>query len=79
MELQGLNGLSLPLTPLTHELAFARKTGSASPAFRLLLSLCSEAGLAILAGWAEEKQPAEKFLVHLKTDEQLSSLLRKLG
>jgi hypothetical protein len=65
--------------PLTHELAFARKTGDASPRFRLLLSLCSTAGLAIIAGWAEESQAAEEFLVHLKTDEKLTALLKKLG
>lgn len=65
--------------PLIHELVFARKAGDASPRFRLLLSLCSTAGLAVLAGWADQKQPAEKFLVHLKTEVQLVSLLRKLG
>ncbi|MGI0524012.1 hypothetical protein [Rhizobium giardinii] len=64
--------------PLTHELVFAQKTGEASPRFRLLLSLCSTAGLAVLAGWAEEQQPAEEFLAHVKTEEQLASLLNKL-
>jgi hypothetical protein len=65
--------------PLTYELVFARKTGEATPRFRLLLSLSSTAGLAIVAGWAEESQPVEEFLVHVKTGEQLMSLLKNLA
>lgn len=63
--------------PLSHELEFARKT-SDTQRLRLLLSLCSTAGLALLVDWAEENQPVEDFLAYVGTKEQLMSLLKKL-
>lgn len=63
--------------PLSHELEFARKT-SDTQRLRLLLSLSSTAGLALLVDWAEENQPVEDFLEYVRTRDQLMSFLTKL-
>lgn len=65
--------------PFTHELEFAWAKSNADSArhrVRVLLSLSSsEIGLALVGGWSDESAPVADALWHIKTKDQLTSLL----
>jgi hypothetical protein len=65
-------------SPLTHELAFARKGNETTSGVRMLLAMSSAETFTFVAGWADESQPVEDYLHYIETPEQLFAMLKKV-
>lgn len=66
-------------SPLTHELAFARKGNETTSGVRMLLAMSSAETFTFVAGWADESQPVEDYLHYIETPEQLFAMLKNLA